>query len=107
MEVAENKLKLDGDAGTTYKFDRVRFVVQSGAILRVDVPVEFTGDRTQVLYESSAAVCVHRLMPAAVSVHSAVGTINLQRIRQRRNVGAFITALVLSPWSAKRAVFFE
>lgn len=49
MEIPENKLKLDGDDGVTYKFDKVRFVVKSGAVLRVDVPVEFTGDRTQVL----------------------------------------------------------
>ncbi|CAM9360415.1 unnamed protein product, partial [Hapterophycus canaliculatus] len=47
-EITGNKLKLDGDAGTTYKFDKVRFVVKSGAVLRVEVPVEFTGDRTQV-----------------------------------------------------------
>lgn len=49
VEIPENKLKLDGDDGVTYKFDKVRFVVKSGAVLRVDVPVEFTGDRTQVL----------------------------------------------------------
>eukprot|EP00752_Nemacystus_decipiens_P003716 g3425.t1 len=42
VEVAENKLKLDGDAGTTYKLERIRFVVKTGAILRVEVPVEFT-----------------------------------------------------------------
>lgn len=43
MEVAENKLKLDGDAGTTYTLEKVRFVVKTGAVLRVEVPVEFTG----------------------------------------------------------------
>lgn len=47
-EITANKLKLDGDAGTTYKLDYVRFVVKSGAVLRVEVEVEFTGDRTQV-----------------------------------------------------------
>lgn len=43
VEVTENKFKLDGDAGTTYKLEKVRFVVKTGAILRVEVPVEFTG----------------------------------------------------------------
>ncbi|CAM9529765.1 unnamed protein product [Ectocarpus sp. 4 AP-2014] len=50
VEIPENKLKLDGDDGVTYKFDKVRFVVKSGAVLRVEVPVEFTGDRTQVVH---------------------------------------------------------
>ncbi|CAM9478802.1 unnamed protein product [Scytosiphon promiscuus] len=48
-EITGNKLKLDGDAGTTYKFDKVRFVVKTGAVLRVEIPVEFTGDRTQTV----------------------------------------------------------
>eukprot|EP00903_Cladosiphon_okamuranus_P019379 g17819.t1 len=43
VEVVENKLKLDGDAGTTYTLEKVRFVVKTGAVLRVEVPVEFNG----------------------------------------------------------------
>lgn len=45
VNVNQNKLKL---VGMSTKFDSVRFAVASGAVLRVDVPVEMTGDTSQV-----------------------------------------------------------
>eukprot|EP00752_Nemacystus_decipiens_P001324 g1314.t1 len=56
VEVAGNKLKLDGDAGTSYTLEKIRFVVKSGAVLRVEVPVEFTGGDVRV--ESGVAAAV-------------------------------------------------
>lgn len=53
VEVAQNKLKLttgqQTGAGHTL-FTSVRFAVAADAVLRVEVPAEFTGDTTQVQY---------------------------------------------------------
>lgn len=48
VTVVANKLKLKGDEDVVHMLTNVRFVVNEGAILRVNVPVDFTGDDGQV-----------------------------------------------------------
>lgn len=44
LEITGNRLKLTGDATTTYKLHNARFVVGEDGVFRSDVPIEFTGD---------------------------------------------------------------
>lgn len=47
VEVAQNKFKLTGEEDG-YTFTNVRFAVAADAVLRVEVPADFTGDTPQV-----------------------------------------------------------
>ena len=44
FEIQQNRLKLVGDSTAVVKFYNARFYVSEGAVLRLDVPVDLTGD---------------------------------------------------------------